>query len=205
MSKRRLAVLIAGMLVGAPIGIASVTGLPTLIEQPAEAPLQAEVLEPTSAEQTEAAQQPSPVEQATVEQRPVSEVGYVLPARPRTLADATFPPLESDAFPPSTDERPLLPSVAAYLDRKAASTLLADAGAPEPVFPVSNEDRMPPSQIAYFEALEAQRVAAAEARAREEQQAMAAPVTAPISVAGPTPVEGPSEAGIDRVAENVRQ
>ena len=51
----------------------------------------------------------------------------MIPARPRTLADASFPPLTSDAFPPSTDERPLNPEVIAYLDQRAANTLLADA------------------------------------------------------------------------------
>ena len=117
--------------------------------------------------------------------------------------------------PGTIEERPLLPSVAAYLDRKAASTLLADAGAREPVFPASDEDRMLPTQIAYFEALEARRIAAAEAELREAQmreaqlrqaqQAAAAPVPAPATLSADVPAEVPAEGNIDRVAENVRQ
>jgi len=207
MSKRRLAVLIAGIL-AAPIGIASVTGLATPAESQPETPLQSEAAEPAATEQAEAPQ-PSPAGEqiATADRQPAPEVGYVVPARPRTLADATFPPLQSDVFPPSTDDKPLLPSLAAYLERKAANTLLADAGAPQPVFPGYDEGtRMLPSQLAYFERLEAARLAAAEAREREAQQAMAAPASATVSVTPETtPAGTTAEADIDRVAENVRQ
>jgi len=202
MSKRRLAVLIAGLF-AAPIGIASVTGLSTEERLPPETV--AQPAEPTATEQAESAPT-APVEQAApAEQPPAQEVGYVVPARPRTLADATPPSLQSDVFPPSTDDKPLLPTLAAYLDRKAANTLLADAGSREPVFAPSYEDRMLPTLIAYFDRMEAQRIAVAEARARQEQQAMTPPPSAPVVAAADQPAPPQSEANIDRVAENVRQ
>ena len=161
MSQRRMAVLIAGMLVGAQVGIAAIDGSSSATEDYAEpAPAQAEVIE----------QQGTATEQVTAgEQQPAVETGYVVPARPRTLADATFPPLHSDVFPPSTDDRPLLPSLVAYLDRKAANTELS--GAAEPVFPPSDEGwQMLPVQVAYFERLEATRVAAAAAQSQPSEE-----------------------------------
>lgn len=199
MSKRRIAVLIAGMLVGAPIGIASVGGLAPS-EPQAEMPLQAEA-DQAPTEQAQAEPSATGEQTASVEQQP-AEVGYIVPARPRTLADATFPPLHSDVFPPSTDERPLSPAVVAYLDRKAANTLLADAGSAEPVFAAVDEGwRMSPVQIAYFDAVESARIAAAEDRMRAEMEARSVPSGTPTETATATPIE----AGVDRVAGNVQQ
>lgn len=200
MSKRRIAVLIAGMLVGAPIGIASVGGLAPSEPQQAEMPLQAEA-DQASTEQAQAEPSATGEQTASVEQQP-AEVGYIVPARPRTLADATFPPLHSDVFPPSTDERPLAPAVVAYLERKAANTLLADAGSAEPVFAAIDEGwRMSPVQIAYFDAVESARIAAAEDRVRAEMEARSVPSGTPTETAAATPME----AGVDRVAGNVQQ
>lgn len=199
MSKRRIAVLIAGMLVGAPIGIASVGGLAPS-EPQAEMPLQAEA-DQASTEQAQAEPSATGEQTASAEQQP-AEVGYIVPALPRTLADATFPPLHSDVFPPSTDERPLAPAVVAYLERKAANTLLADAGSAEPVFAAVDEGwRMSPVQIAYFDAVESARIAAAEDRMRAEMEARSVPSGTPTETAAATPIE----AGIDRVAGNVQQ
>jgi hypothetical protein len=199
MSKRRIAVLIAGMLVGAPIGIASVTAFSPPAEQQPETPLQAEAAEPVSTEQAEAQQ---PAEQtATAEQQPVADAGYVVPARPRTLADATFPPLHSDVFPPSTDERPLPAAVAEYLDRKAANTLLADAGAAEPVFAGVDEGwRMSSVQVAYFDEVEAGRIALAEYRRLAEQEAA---MSAQAGTATQTPPTAAPQ--VDHVAGNVQR
>jgi hypothetical protein len=166
MSQRRIAVLIAGMLVGAQVGIAAIDGSSSATEEYAEpAPAQAEVIEQGTATEQVAASEQAP----TGEQLAAVETGYLVPARPRTLADATFPPLHSDVFPPSTDDRPLLPSLVAYLDRKAANTELS--GAAEPVFPPSDEGwQMLPVQVAYFERLEATRVAAAEAQSQPSEE-----------------------------------
>jgi hypothetical protein len=201
MSKRRIAVLIAGMLVGAPIGIASVGGLAPSEPQQAEMPLQAEGADQASTEQAQTEPSATGEQTAAVEQQP-AEVGYIVPARPRTLADATFPPLHSDVFPPSTDERPLAPAVVAYLDRKAANTLLADAGSAEPVFAAVDEGwRMSPVQIAYFDAVESARIAAAEDRMRAEVEASSVPSGTATETATATPIEG----GVDHVAGNVQQ
>jgi hypothetical protein len=193
MSKRRIAMVIAGMLVGAPIGIAGVLGLAPGQEAPTEAALAPGI---AAAEPSDA--QANPGDSTIAETAPGS--GYVIPARPRTLADATFPPLTSDAFPPSTDERPLDPAVVAYLDQRAANTLLADAGAAEPIFAGydAQEHRMPPAQVAYFDQLEATRLAAAEQRAREASAA--ATIAPPDAMAGAV-----SSPAVDRIAENMRQ
>jgi len=176
MTKRRIALLIAGMLVGAQVGIASMSGPGESSEQQPETPLQAEATEPTtSAEQTES--------QATAEQASAPEqqadAAPAAPAKPRTLADATFPPLHSDTFPPSADERPLNPYVAAYLEARAANTLLADAGARSSPFPDAEEpgQRMLPTQIAYFERLEAERLAAYEQRLMDHAKVVRAELT----------------------------
>lgn len=206
MSKRRLAVLIAGLF-AAPIGIAAVTGLTPEERLPPESVVQPQPAAPSATEQ-------APVEQAApTEVQPTQEAGYVVPARPRTLADVAVPPLQSDVFPPSTDDKPLLPTLAAYLDRQAANTLLADAGAREPLFSESYDERVSPAVMAYFDRLEAERVAVAEARARHEQQMaaeararqeqQAAAMSAPLAAAPDSSAQ--NEVNIDRMAENVRQ
>lgn len=165
MSQRRIAVLVASMLIGAQVGIAAVDGPFSPTEEYAEpAPDVAEAAEPApvadeapGVEQMAAADQASPVERA-----PAAEYGYVVPARARTLLDATFPPLANDAFPPSTDDRPLLPALIEYLDRRAATIELASAGSREPVFPPSYISDMHPALVAYFERVEAARLAAAQ-------------------------------------------
>ena len=204
MSKRRIAVLIAGMLVCAPIGIASVTGFAPPAMFRVVARLAAEAAEPAATEQAETQQPPTEQQQTAAEQQPAaSDAGYVVPARPRTLADATFPPLTSDVFPPSTDERPIPPAVAAYFDRKAANTLLADAGSRDPVFAADLEEgwRMSPMQVAYFDEIEAGRIALAEYRMQAEREASAQASAAPQTSQPETAAETP----VDRVAGNVRQ
>lgn len=171
MTKRRIAVLIAGMLVGAQVGIASMSAPAESSEQQPETPLQAEATEPTgSPDQAES--QATAEQAAAPEQQTAPETGYIVPAKPRTLADATFPALHSDTFPPSTDERPLNPYIAAYLDARAANTLLADAGAASSPFPDVAEpgERMLPTQVAYFDRLEAERLAAYEQRMQAERE-----------------------------------
>jgi hypothetical protein len=202
MTKRRIALLVGSMLVGAQVGIASMTDSSALSEQQSEMPLQAEATEPTAA--PEQAETQATAEQAAApEQHAAAEVGYVVPARPRTLADATFPALHSEVFPPSTDDRPLLPSVAAYLERKAANTLLAHAGAAESPFPASDEpgQRILPVQLAYFERLEAQRLAAHEQRILAERE-QAAPIT---STAETRAVDNTAQPEAERVAGTIQQ
>jgi hypothetical protein len=194
MSKRRIAVLVAGMLVGAQVGIASMSG-PAPSTEPQESLAQGESAEPTSApEQAETQTAPAP-EQAAASEQPAI-VGTIIPPKPRTLADATLPELRSDVFPPSTDDKPLLPALAAYLDRKAANTLLADAGAPGSPFPDSAEPgRMLPAQVAYFDRIETERIAAAEARAVAQRE-QAAPAASSVASA---------ELPVERVAGNIAQ
>ena len=206
MSKRRIAVLVAGMLVGAQVGIASMTNSAPGTE-PQENLAQGEITEPTSAaEQAESQTTPAPEQTAAAEQQPV--VGYVIPPKPRTLADATFPEVRSDVFPPSTDDKPLLPALAAYLDRKAANTLLADAGAPGSPFPDSAETgRMLPSQVAYFDRIEATQLAAAEARmaAQREAAQQQAQREAAQQAAVQASAERAPEAPVEYVAGTVQQ
>ena len=200
MTKRRIALLIAGMLVGAQVGIASMSGPAETSEQQPEAPLQAEASEPTtSAEQTES--------QATAEQASApeqqAEAAPAVPAKPRTLADAIFPALHSETFPPSTDERPLNPHVAAYLEARAANTLLADAGARSSPFPDAEEpgQRMLPTQFAYFERREAERLAAYEQRLQAERERAAVAA----GTVDTRPVETAALPETERVAGTIQQ
>lgn len=205
-TNRRIAMLIAGMLVGAQVGIASMGG-PAAGSEQSEIPLQADATEPTTA--PEQLEPQAAAEQATPsEQQPSVEPGYVTPARPATLADATFPPLHSDVFPPSTDDRPLLPAVVAYFERKAANTLLANAGAAESPFPESTEpgERILPVQIAYFDRLETQRLAAAEQRIAEQRmQAEREAASIPAAAAEARPVEAAAQPEVEQIAGNVPQ
>jgi outer membrane protein OmpA-like peptidoglycan-associated protein len=104
---------------------------------------------------------------AAAEQQPA-----VLLASPRTPADATSRTLRSDVFPPSTDEAPLAPSIAAYFDQKEANTpQLKGAAADELVFAGFEEEegwRMSPVQVTYFEAREAAVITEAKGRLRAE-------------------------------------
>lgn len=174
MSQRRIAILVAGMLVGAQVGIAAVDGSFSPPEEYAEPVAAAEAVEEvaaleqapapeaTAGEQAAAAEHAAAVEAARIAPGAASDSGYIMPVQPRTLADATFPPLHSDVFPPSTDDRPLHPALVEYLDRKAATTLLADAGSREPVFPVGYDHELHPALVAYFERREAAQLAAAQ-------------------------------------------
>ncbi len=149
--RRGIAVLIAGLLVGTQVGIAAIDLPEAEVEESEElayvepAPSQAEAL--PEADQAERADQ-----DATASLAP--ESGYVLPAAPANLVSAPT----SDVFPRSADELEMLPALAAYLDRKAATTVLT--GAPGPVFPESADELpMLPAMVAYFDRLEATRMA----------------------------------------------
>lgn len=202
MTKRRIALLVGSMLVGAQVGIASMTDSSALSEQQSEMPLQAEATEPTATPEP-AETQASAEQVAAPEQQAAAEAGYVVPARPRTLADATFPALHSDVFPPSTDDRPLPPSAAAYLERKAANTLLAHAGAAGSPFPESDEpgQRILPVQLAYFERLEAQQLAAYEQRILTERE-QAASIASTVETRA---VDNTAQPEAERIAGTIQQ
>jgi hypothetical protein len=188
MSQRRIAVVITGMLVGAQVGIAAMDGSSWPTEEYAKAELARSEAEAEAVKQA-ATGEPMPAGEPVATgggQRPI-EAGYVVPARPRTVPDEALPALHSDVFPPSTDDRPLLPALAAYLDRKAATTELA--GATPPVFPPSEEGwKLLPAQVAYFDRIEAARMAAAEVPA--------APVERNESAVGSTEEKTPPAVGM---------
>ena len=185
MSQRRIAILIAGMLAGAQVGSAATDGSLWPTEEYAKAEMARAEAEAEAVKQ--GATEPMPAGEpvaAVGQQRPI-EAGYVVPAQRHTPADVPASALQSDVFPPSTDDRPLLPALTAYLDRKAATTELA--GATPPVFPPSEEgSQMLPVQMAYFDRIEAARVAAAEVPSapaeRNESAASNAEETTPAAV-----------------------
>lgn len=146
--RRGIAVLISGVLVGAQIGIAAID----LPETGAEEFAEPEYVEPAPS-QAEAPPQDELADQgATIGL--TEESGYVLPSVPGKVVLAP----RNDVFPRSCDELEMLPALAAYLDRKAATTILT--GAPPPVFPQSTDDLpMLPAMVAYFDRLEATRLA----------------------------------------------
>ena len=152
MSQRRIAVLIAGLLAGAQVGVAAISdesNLPPSAEQ--------EYLEPAPA-------QAEYVEPAPAQAEPVDQVAAPGPVEPRETP-ATQAEARESVFPSSTDEWKMLPAQIAYFDRLEADRLAAGIQwvARGDAFPRSNSvDDMSllPAQIAYFDRLEATRLAA---------------------------------------------
>ena len=150
LSKRRIAVLIAGLLVGAQVGVAAISeesNLPPSAEQ--------EYLEPAPA-------QAEYVEPAPAQAEPVDQVAAPGPVEPRE-APATQAEARGDAFPSSADEWKMLPAQIAYFDRLEASRRAAgiELVARGDAFPSSADEwKMLPAQIAYFDRVEATRLAA---------------------------------------------
>ena len=152
-TRHQLAILAAGLLVGAQIGIAAIgQPIPDTEQQmePVAPELQAEqesasTPEETQPELTAGAQAPEPAPAAAPE-----------PAMPIA---APQPVYRWERTPPwGSDEPALLPSVIAYLER---TEHLRVTGAPGRAFPQSTDDpTLLPATIAYFERLEATRLAA---------------------------------------------
>lgn len=144
LQRRHIAVLIAGLLVGAQIvGAVSSESSPSSAGEGYAEPT------PIQAESTEAVAEP--VSGTAV----AEETGYVIPFT-GGLRVSVAP---SDTFPSSADDEKMLPALAEYLDRRAATTMLT--GAPGPVFPTSGEEWiMLPAMIAHFDQREATRMAA---------------------------------------------
>lgn len=154
LSKRRIAVLIAGLFVGAQVGVAAVsdtseTALPPSAEQEyvEPAPAQAEYLEPAPA-QSESA------DQVTVTMDEPRGIRATLPSIRANL----LVPVGGDAFPASNsiDDVRMLPAQVAYFDRLEADRLAAGTQwvARGDAFPRSNsvdDVSLLPAQIAYFE------------------------------------------------------
>ena len=112
MSQRRIAVLIAGLLVGAQAGVAAISeesNLPPSVEQ--------EYLEPAPA-------QAEYVEPAPAQAEPVDQVAAPGPVEPRETP-ATQAEARESVFPSSTDEWKMLPAQIAYFDRLEATRLAA--------------------------------------------------------------------------------
>ena len=148
LSQRRIAVLIAGLLVGAQVGVAALSedsDLAASAEQEyvEPAPLQAEESAPAQAEPVDQVAAPGPVE---------------LRAAPVTQAEA-----RASVFPFSVDDWQMLPAQIAYFDqleasRRAAGIVWVARG---DAFPSSADEwKLLPAQIAYFDRLEATKMAA---------------------------------------------
>ena len=173
LSKRRIAVLIAGLFVGAQVGVAAVSdtrddaALPPSAEQEymEPAPVQAEYIEPAPA-QAESVE-PAQVQAESVEPAPARSEVTVTTSRdePRgiraTLASIRAKILGSaggDAFPVSNslDDVKMLPAQVAHFDRLEADRLAAGIQwvANGDAFPRSNsvdDVSLLPAQIAHFE------------------------------------------------------
>ena len=150
-TRRRIALLTAGLLVGAQIGIAAIeTPIADTSDQMEPIPSEALALEGgTSGEPMEAQSEatPAPDENAqapiAAAEEPSETVGHSVP--------------QGTAFPPSTDDVQMLPALVDYLDRTAHLRL---TGASGNVFPPSTDDQpMLPALVAYLEQREATRLA----------------------------------------------
>lgn len=151
-TRHRIALLTAGLLVGAQIGIAAIeTPIADTSDQMEPIPSEALALEGgTSGEPVEAQSEaaPTPDENA---QAPIAAA-----EEPSETVRLSIP--QGTAFPPSTDEAPLLPAQIAYFD---STEHLRLTGASGNVFPPSTDDQpMLPALVAYLEQREATRLAA---------------------------------------------
>jgi hypothetical protein len=122
LSKRRIAILIAGLLLGTQAGLAA-------LEQSG------------SAEEESAQAQPLAEQPAEVEQSPEQQAAQLAPTESSTASGpvvaTVVPAPREDVFPPSADDmvwKPL-PAQARYLDERAASIQMA----------ASTGDAFPPS------------------------------------------------------------
>jgi hypothetical protein len=144
LKRRRIAVLMATLLIGAPLGVAAVNeGL--LASTSAEA----EYAESTPAEVVDVAAAPA-------EGQSVDQVTMAGPMDSSEAPTVTYAKTDESVFPPSTDVRIRLPAEIAYLDqieasRRAAGELIARGD----VFPPSTDDRIRlPAEIAYLNSLQ---------------------------------------------------
>lgn len=149
--RRTMALLIAGVFAGTQAVIASIN--------PTETGESAEAASSTEQETTVAG-----VASEVVAPEAVSE------AISETIGSATpFVAIRSSVFPSSADDVEMLPSLRAYLERKAATQL---AGAPGNVFPSSADDvQMLPSLVAYLDQRDTTRLAVAGNTAGDTQAA----------------------------------
>jgi hypothetical protein len=151
-TRHQIAILVAGLLVGAQIGVAAIdTPIPEAAEYMEPVPGEAQALEPgTAGEPTEAASEPSTVADANA---PTSITETEQPILPVAARHSELP----SVFPASTDDIPMLPALAAYLDRTEHLRL---TGAPAAFPPSGDEVPMLPRVAAYLDQRDAARLAA---------------------------------------------
>ena len=160
LKRRHIAVLIAGLFVGAQVGLAGVSESTGAAEQEYSepAPVQAEYLEPATA-QSEAVDQVAVTTSSMEEPRGIG-------ARLAAIGARIFaPPVSGNAFPPSADDHlTMLPAQIAYFDRLEASRSAGGnqwvAANADAAFPRSDgEFNLLPSVISHFDRLEPSRFA----------------------------------------------
>jgi hypothetical protein len=161
-TRHQVAMLAAGLLVGAQLGIASIgLPIPDTDQHMEPVPPEAQVLESDTASAPEA---------VSTEPGAIAEESAPAPVTTEHVVQAAAPQPEAayvSPFPPSTDDVALLPALIAYLDSTAHLRL---TGASGEVFPRSTDDHpLLPAVVAYFDRLEATRLAAqAQQLARSE-------------------------------------
>lgn len=149
--RHTMALLIAGVFAGTQAGIASITPPETGESVGTASSTEQEITVAGVASEVAA---PGPEAAASSE---------------TTRSAAPLSEIKSSVFPSSADDVEMLPSLRAYLERKAATQL---AGAPGNVFPSSADDvEMLPSLAAYLDQREATRFATADNMAGDEQAA----------------------------------
>lgn len=149
--RHTMALLIAGVFAGTQAVIASITPPETGESVEKASSTEQEITVAGGASEVAA---PDPVAEA------ISET---------TGSAASLSEIKSSVFPSSADDVEMLPSLRAYLERKAATQL---AGAPGNVFPSSaDEVQMLPSLVAYLDQREAMQLAAADNMADDRQAA----------------------------------
>jgi hypothetical protein len=153
-TRHRIALLTAGLLVGAQIGIAAMdTPIADTSDQMEPVPAETLGLEgSTPGEPTEAQSEIA----ATPDES--SQTPIAADERPIVPLTASYTGPQSTAFPASADDLPMQPALAAYLDR---TEHLRVAGASGNVFPGSADELpMLPALAAYLDRRDATRLAA---------------------------------------------
>jgi hypothetical protein len=192
-TRHRIALLTAGVLIGAQIGVASVSvPVPDTAEQMEPVAGDAQALESkTSTEPTETQAEAAPAPEESSQSLIAAAQQPIIPV-PVRYADP-----RTSTFPPSTDDRPLLRSVAAYLER---TEHLRITGASGNVFPPSTDDRPLLRSVAVYLDQRHALLLAEESRSQVASAPSVRPAPAteptPAAMATPLPVEPTPEISV---------
>jgi len=170
-TRHQIAMLAAGLLVGAQIGVAAIgTIIPETEQHMEPAPGDTQVLESDAAgEQADAGSEPATAHDGNAPAAIAEAEQPILPVAPRYIE-------ARGVFPASADDLTMLPSLVAYLERTEHLRL---AGANGHAYPPSADDLpMLPAMVSFLERRETARLAALNPAPAASEVAAASPANA---------------------------